>query len=304
MTFSSQRRFLLQACATLPFAIALAAKAGEHAPGSSPGAATTTTGAAVKALAALEQAAGGRLGVSALDTASGTAIAYRADERFPFCSTFKFILVGAVLARSQQHSDLLQRRVHYRREDLVHYSPISEQHVHDGMTVAELCQAAIQHSDNTAANQLIKLLGGPAAVTAYARSIGDTTFRLDRRETMLNTAIPGDPRDTSSPAALTRSFQALVLGDALHAPQRKQLQDWLRGNTTGAHRIAAALPANWQIGDKTGTGDYGATNDIAVIWPPERAPLVVAVYYTTTDQNAPMREDVIVNAARIVLGAL
>ncbi len=302
MIFSPNRRVVLQAISTLPLAFVLYAKGSE--PASAARATTADTGPVTAQLATLERSAGGRLGVCGLDTGSGVRILYRGGERFPFCSTFKFMLAGAVLARSEQHPDLLQRRMRYRKEDLKHYSPLTEQHVHDGMTVAGLCAAAIQYSDNTAANQLIKLVGGPAAVTAFARSIGDTTFRLDRWETVLNTAIPGDVRDTSTPAALLRSFQSLVLGNTLHQAQRTLLQTWLRGNTTGKNRIAAALPANWQIGDKTGTGDYGTTNDIAAIWPPSRAPIVLAVYYTGKDVNAPAREDVVAGAARIVIGAL
>lgn len=302
MNFSSNRRTLLQAISTLPLAIALSARGSE--PVSTTSASSADAERARSQLVELERSAGGRLGVCGLDTGSNQQIQYRAGERFPFCSTFKFMLAGAVLARSERQADLLQRRIRYRREALMHYSPVTERHVRDGMTVAELCAAAIQYSDNTAANQLIKLVGGPAAVTAFARSIGDTTFRLDRWETVLNTAIPGDLRDTSTPAALVRSFQALVLGNALHDAQRAQLQAWLRGNQTGKNRIASVLPAGWQIGDKTGTGDYGTTNDIAVIWPPSRAPIVLAVYYTGKDANAPAREDVVAGAARIVLGGL
>ncbi len=202
------------------------------------------------------------------------------------CSTFKVILAGAILQRSTATPGLLDQHVRYTRQDLVANSPITEKHVADGMTVAQLCAAAIQYSDNGAANLLMRRIGGPAAVTEFARSIGDRTFRLDRWETELNTAIPGDPRDTSTPAAMAASLQALALDSALPAAERSQLQAWLRGNSTGAARIQAGMPAGWQIGDKTGSGDYGTSNDIAVLWPPTGAPVVVAIYFTQPAPDA------------------
>ncbi|WP_144153483.1 class A beta-lactamase [Paraburkholderia sp. BCC1885] len=297
MSAFENRRSWLRAAATLPFAFAFSACAADT------GARQRADSVAAQ-LAKLEHEAGGRLGVCLLNTADGTWLGHRADERFPFCSTFKVILSGAILARSTQTAGLLQRRIRYTQSDLVHYSPVSETHITDGMTVAELCAAALQYSDNTAANQLIKLLGGTAAVTAYARLIGNDVFRLDRTETSLNDAVPGDPRDTATPASMVRSLQALTLGEALPVAQRAQLIEWLRGNRTGAHRIAAALPAGWTIGDKTGTGDYGTANDLALIWPPARPPLVLGIYHTQAAQDAQPRDEVIAAAARIVVGAL
>lgn len=294
MSHFSSRRTLLLAAASAPVAWTLPTWASDGAQRTS----------AESLLAALESTSGGRLGVSALNTANGAQINYRSDERFPFCSTFKVILAGAALARSTKVAGLLQQRIHYVLSDLVNYSPISRNHVADGMTVAELCAAAIQYSDNTSANLLTKLLGGPAAVTAYARSIGNSEFRLDRWETELNTALPGDVRDTATPASMAHSLQALALGDALPLAQREQLQDWMRGNTTGAKRIRAGVPAGWQVGDKTGSGDYGTANDIAVLWPPGRAPIILAVYLTQREADGKWRDDVIAAAARLVVGAL
>ncbi|RZI98261.1 MAG: class A beta-lactamase, partial [Haliea sp.] len=236
--------------------------------------------AAQARLAALETASGGRLGVFALNTADGSVISHRGDERFPLCSTFKAIAAAAILERNMREPGLLSQRIKYTQVELVTYSPITEKHLADGMTVAELCAAAIQYSDNTAGNMLIKVLGGPPAVTAFTRSIGDNAFRLDRWETELNTAIPGDARDTTTPAAMAATLQKLVLGDTLAPPQREQLQAWLRGNTTGATRIRAGVPAGWIVGDKTGGGDYGANNDVAVLWPPGKPPIVLALYMT------------------------
>ncbi len=294
MLRSPNRRLIVLTAATFPLTFAIPAIAAQ----------TPRTSATEGRFAELEKTSGGRLGVFALDTANSSQVHYRANERFPFCSTFKFILVGTILTRSTDGTGLMQQRIHYTLSDLAHYSPVTSEHIADGMTVAELCRAAIQHSDNTAANQLIKILGGPAAVTAFARSIGDREFRLDRWETELNTAIPGDPRDTSTPVALSSSFQLLVLGDALPVPQREQLADWLRGNTTGANRIRAGIPSGWQVGDKTGSGDYGTANDIAVIWPPARAPIILAVYHTQRKADAKYREDVIAEAARIAVDLL
>ncbi|WP_321806980.1 PEN family class A beta-lactamase, Bcc-type [Burkholderia sp. BCC1993] len=293
MTYSSQRRTLLLAAATAPLVLTVSACASPPAAGQDVSSATS--------FAALERAAGGRLGVCAIDTAGGRRAQHRADERFPFCSTFKAMLSAAVLAQSVERPGLLQQRVTVAQSDLVNYSPVSGKHVGTGMTVAELCEAAIQYSDNSAANLAMKLIGGPAAVTAFARSIGDDTFRLDRWETELNTALPGDPRDTTTPAAMAASLRVLTLGDALPPAQRAQLVAWLRGNKVGDKRIRAGVPAGWQVADKTGTGDYGTTNDAGVIWPPSRAPIVLAVYYTQTRADAQAKDDVIAAAARIAV---
>lgn len=285
-----RRRFLL-AAATLPFA----SFAG----------ATQKTVSSDSRLAALEATLdGARLGVYALDTGSGKELRHRADERFPVCSTFKLLLAAAILKQSASQTGLLEQKIRYAPGDLVSYSPVTEKHTADGMSVAELCAAALQYSDNTAGNLLLKILGGPPALTAFARAIGDRKFRLDRWETVLNTAIPGDVRDSSTPAAMGQSLKRTVLGNVLPEAQRSQLQDWLRGNTTGAARIQAGIPGDWKIGDKTGSGDYGTTNDVAVLWPPAGKPLVLAVYLTQKTRDAPWRSEVLAEVARIVVGSL
>ncbi|KWF63024.1 PEN family class A beta-lactamase, Bcc-type [Burkholderia pseudomultivorans] len=313
MTYSSQRRTLLLAAAAAPLVLAAGARAAQQTAAPDPSSAAAAAAAAAlanyadaqayDALQALEREAGGRLGVYAVDTASGRSVEHRPNERFPFCSTFKAMLAAAVLAQSVERPALLQQRVTYGKADLVNYSPVSGKHVDTGMTVAELCAAAIQYSDNSAANLLMKLIGGPSAVTAYARSIGDDTFRLDRWETELNTALPGDLRDTTTPAAMAASLRVLALGDALPAAQRAQLVQWLRGNKVGDKRIRAGVPAGWQVGDKTGTGDYGTTNDAGVIWPTSRAPIVLVVYYTQARADARAKDDVIAAVARIAVAA-
>jgi beta-lactamase class A len=294
MVHSPNRRAWLLAATAAPFAFVFEARPARASPS-----------AAIRSeLATLEQASGGRLGICALDTANGADIHYRADERFPFCSTFKLILAAAVLAQSVKASNLMEQRIRYGQGDIVTYSPATAEHIADGMTVTELCRATVELSDNTAANLLMKMLGGPSAVTAYARSIGDREFHLDRWETALNTAIPGDRRDTSTPAAMAQTVRSLTLGDALPTAQRQALQTWLRGCRTGANRIRAGVPSGWDVGDKTGTGDYGTANDVAVLWPPSRKPIVLAIYHTQRSADAKPREDVIAAAARIVADAL
>jgi beta-lactamase class A len=265
---------------------------------------TRKTSAAEDQLAALEAASGGRLGVAAFDVANNARILYRADERFPLCSTFKLIAVAAILNLATKDARLLQQRVTIDAQDIVANSPITSKHVGTDMSVSDLCAAALQYSDNTAANLLMKQLGGPAAVTAFARLAGDETFRLDRWETELNSAIPGDPRDTSTPANMARSMQGLALDNVLADPQREQLHAWLKGNTTGTTRIRAGVPSDWVVGDKTGAGAYGTTNDIAVLWPAKGSPVVLAIYFTQPDQAAPLRNDVIAEASRIVVAGI
>lgn len=254
-----------------------------------------------KKLAAFETVSGGRLGVFAINTERGSYVQYRANERFAFCSTFKAIVAAAILQRSMLDRQLMQQRVVYQNADLVIWSPVTEKHVDSGMTVAELCEATIRYSDNTAVNLLIKQLGGLDAVNRFARSVGDRSFRLDRWEPDLNSAIPGDVRDTTTPASMARTLQRLTLGDVLGDPPRDQFQRWLKGNTTGAESIRAGVPAGWAVGDKTGTGSYGTTNDIGVLWPPGEAPIVMVVFFTQKQQDAKARRDVIAEATRIVL---
>jgi beta-lactamase class A len=251
-------------------------------------------------LAALERRHGGRLGVSVLDMESGRRIGHRADERFPMCSTFKFLAAAQVLARVDRGEERLDRRVVYAKDDLVAYSPITEQHAGEhGMTMAELCHAAVTVSDNTAGNLLLASFGGPTGLTAFARSLGDEVTRLDRIETELNEAIPGDPRDTTTPAAMLSDMRALLAGDALSPASRVQLADWLIATTTGDQRIRAGLPQGWRVGDKTGTSGNGITNDIAIAWPPGRAPLLITAYYAESSIPQDQRNTVLAEVGRI-----
>jgi beta-lactamase class A len=224
----------------------------------------------------LERRYEGRLGVYVPAAGATPEIAYRADERFAFCSTFKAPLVAAVL----NHNPLthLDKVVTYTHDDIRSVSPVTEQHVHNGMTIRQLCDAAIRYSDGTAANLLLADLGGPAAFTAYLRSLGDTVSRLDQGEPELNRDAPNDERDTTTPRAMALVFQKLVLGGALPPDKGALLTDWMARSTTGAKRIRAGFPADWKVIGKTGSGDYGRTNDVAVVWSPGNVPHVVTVY--------------------------
>ncbi|CDG21340.1 Beta-lactamase [Xenorhabdus poinarii G6] len=253
-------------------------------------------------LSNLEKESNGRLGVVLIDTSDHSTITYRANERFPLCSTSKLMAVSALLKKSETNAHLLNQRVHYQQSDLIEYSPVTEKHLKDGMTFGELSAATLQYSDNTAMNLLLNQLNGPHEVTKFARTIGDNHFRLDRPEPALNSAVPGDKRDTSTPQAMADSLYHLALGHALATTQREQLTVWLKGNTTGNTSIRAGVPNDWLVGDKTGRCDYGTTNDIAVIWPTaKRTPLVLATYFTQPEnKEAHPRPDVLAAAARIV----
>lgn len=236
--------------------------------------------------AEIEKRAGGRLGVAAVDTETGKRIDYRSDERFPMCSTFKFLAVAAVLSKADGGADRLDRRVPFGASDLLDHAPVTKEHVGAGaMSLAALCEAAIEYSDNTAANLILQAIGGPEGLTGYIRSLGDSVTRADRTEPTANTAIPGDPRDTTSPASMLHDMRRILLSDALSPESRRRLESWLVGSTTGASRIRAGVPVSWQVGDKTGTGANGAANDIAILRPPSRQPILVAAYFV--DSTAP-----------------
>ncbi|WP_247876043.1 class A beta-lactamase [Azospirillum sp. TSH100] len=256
-------------------------------------------------MADLEGRTGGRLGVAMLDSGSGRLHGWRGDERFPMCSTFKFLLAAAVLKTVDQGKDLLDRQIPVTKADLVPYAPFSETRLNGTPpTVAELCEAAMTLSDNVAANLLLPGVGNPAGLTAFLRGIGDRTTRLDRNEPTLNTAIPGDPRDTTTPAAMVRSMQRLLVGDVLRPDSRRLLIDWMVANKTGDKRLRAGLPAGWRVGDKTGTGTNGTANDIAILWPEGRAPLLVASYLTQTAEGFRQQDAIHADVARAVTGLI
>ncbi|MEJ3750141.1 class A beta-lactamase [Actinomycetes bacterium KLBMP 9797] len=282
------RRSLLRAGLVVPIAPMAGSLAGGH----------------LAELRALERRHGARLGVYATNTRTGATVAYRAAERFPMCSTFKTFAAAAILRDRDRDGEFLNRVIHYAESDLVPWSPITAEHAGVGMRVSELCAAAICYSDNTAGNLLLHQIGGPGGITRFCRSIGDPHSRLDRYETALNSAVPGDPRDTTTPGAIGRSYRELVLGHALCPADRARLAAWLKANTTSAKRFRAGLPGSWEIGDKTGTGAYGTANDVGVAWATDGSPLVLAVLSTKDTEDAAPDDALIADTARLLARTL
>jgi beta-lactamase class A len=264
-------------------------------------AASLCAAAAPNPLAAIEARIGGRLGVAALDVASGRRLAWRADERFPMCSTFKAMAVSALLRRVDDGQEQLDRFVRYTEADLLSYAPVTRAHVAEGgMRLGDLCAAAVELSDNTAANLILASIGGPVGWTSFVRSLGDGESRLDRNEPTLNTCIPGDPRDTTTPRAMVGDLKAVLLGDALSPASRDRLKTWMIATQTGLTKLRAGLPAAWTVGDKTGNNGGGTSNDIAVAWTPA-GPIVIACYLTGADTaTADARDGTIADVARLV----
>ncbi|CAN7556237.1 class A beta-lactamase [Trinickia sp. LjRoot230] len=251
-------------------------------------------------LGEIEARVGGRLGVVIFDPATGFIASRRASERFPLCSTFKLLAAAAVLERTDRHVENLERRIVFSKAELETYSPVTSHRTGgNGMTVGELCDAAVTLSDNTAANLLLASLGGPAGITAFARSLGDTVTRLDRNEPTLNESLPDDPRDTTTPTAMVSDLRELLLGDRLSSGSRAQLLAWLAANRTGGARLRAGLPPGWRVGDKTGTGERGSTNDVGIMWPPTDKPLLVAAYLTATTAPEAQRNAALASVGRL-----
>ncbi|MBP1181223.1 class A beta-lactamase [Methylobacterium sp. PvR107] len=253
-------------------------------------------------LVAIERRLGGRLGIAAA-SAGRVLIGHRAGERFPLCSTFKVLAVAAVLARVDSGSETLERSIAYGPDDLLSYAPVTRKALESGggrLTVAELCAAALEWSDNTAANLLLASLGGPEGLTAWLRSLGDPLTRLDRTEPTLNTAIRDDPRDTTTPEAMRATLGRILLESALSPPRRARLEDWMVGCQTGFKRLRAGLPDQWTVGDKTGSGDNGTVNDVAILRPPGRAPVIATVYLTGSAAPAAACEAAFAEIGRLV----
>ncbi len=256
-------------------------------------------------LSALESKNGGRLGVTVISTSGAPLFSYRADERFAMCSTFKALLGAAVLARIDAHRESLDRHIAYTSGDLLDYAPITTKNLKAGhMTVSELVAASIQYSDNTAANLLLASIGGPKELTAYLRSIGDASTRLDRNEPGLNDNVAGDPRDTSTPEAMAATLQKLLVGDHLSPASKEQLKLWMFGNTTGDSKLRAGFDKGWIVGDKTGSGSNGASNDVAIVFPRDVAPFIVTVLYTGSSASGDAKNAVIAEVARITSATL
>jgi beta-lactamase class A len=287
------RRHVLAALIAGPFA----ARASAQSP------TPLDLGAAVRVA---EKATGGRVGLAVIDTATGRRFSHRGGERFPMASTFKMLLVAALLEKVDKRQDRLDRAIPVTAGELLGNSPVSQKHVGGTATVGELAEATIIYSDNTAANLLLPAVGGPAGLTAFLRRIGDPVTRLDRNEPTMSEALPRDPRDTTTPDAIAATWQRLLLGNLLSPASREQLTAWLVANTTGDTRLRAGLPKGWRVGDKTGTGGNNSVNDIAIVWP-KRAPagsVIIASFMNggtaSADANAKAHADL----ARAVSAAI
>lgn len=253
-----------------------------------------------RSIAEIERRVGGRVGVFALDTGTGRSLAHRAEARFPMCSTFKWVLAAHVLARVDRRELSLDGRVPYGPDALLEHAPATRAHLAEGsMSVAELAHAAVTLSDNTAANLLLARTDGPPGLTRFVRAHGDGTTHLDRDEPSLNDHDPGDVRDTTSPRAMAMLMRRLLCSDALSAASRARLVEWLRASETGKERLRAGLPKDWAVGDKTGTGRRGAVHDVAIAWPPRRAPVLISAYLEGSEADVP-----VLVAAHAAIGAI
>ncbi|MGX5519068.1 class A beta-lactamase BlaIII [Bacillus cereus] len=252
--------------------------------------------------AKLEKEYDAKLGIYALDTGTNQTVSYRSDDRFAFASTSKSLAVGALLR--QNSIEALDERITYTREDLSNYNPITEKHVDTGMTLKELADASVRYSDSTAHNLILKKLGGPSAFEKILREIGDTVTNSERFEPELNEVNPGETHDTSTPKAIAKTLQSFTLGTVLPSEKRELLVDWMKRNTTGDKLIRAGVPKGWEVADKTGAGSYGTRNDIAVIWPPNKKPIVLAILSNHDKEDAKYDDKLIADATKTVLNIL
>ncbi|ADY21768.1 class A beta-lactamase Bla1 [Bacillus paranthracis] len=255
-----------------------------------------------KEFSQLEKKFDARLGVYAINTGTKQTIAYRPNERFAFASTYKALAAGVLL---QQNSTMkLDEVITYTKEDLVDYSPVTEKHVDTGMTLGEIAEAAVRYSDNTAGNILFNKIGGPKGYEKALRQMGDRVTMSDRFETELNEAIPGDIRDTSTAKAIATNLKAFTAGNALPNHKRNILTEWMKGNATGDKLIRAGVPTDWIVADKSGAGSYGTRNDIAIVWPPNRAPIIIAILSSKDEKEATYDNQLIKEAAEVVIDAI
>lgn len=249
----------------------------------------------------IQQAAGGRLGVAVVGSDGKLALSYNAEQTFALCSTFKLPLAGLIFQRIDNGQETPSRALYYTADAILDYAPVAKRYLATGyMTVLEAVQAAVQFSDNTAANLLLESIGGPTALTQFFRALGDSRSHLDRIEPMLNTNVPNDPRDTTTPAAMASTVAKLVFGDVLTSKSRQDLQRLLTGNTTGDKTIRTGMPGHWVTGDKTGSCDNGGRNDIAFVIPTNSPPFALAIYTSNASATAQQRDEVIVSVAWVV----
>jgi beta-lactamase class A len=274
--------------------VSVVASRGENKPGDVPG-----------FIEFEKQHAASRIGVAAIDLSTNRRIEYRAEERFVMCSTFKMLAVAAVLKRVDENKEKLDRFVPYGEAQLLSYAPVTREHVKEGgMTLEALCAAAIEMSDNTAANLVLESIGGPQKVTEFARVLGDKFTRLDHNEPELNVARPGQDDDTTTPAAMCADLQRLLTSDYLTEASRTKLERWMQQNQTGSMMIRAGIPADWKVGDKTGRSGDGATNDIAILRPPGGGPIFLAIYTVDPAESQEARNQLVADVAKATVAAL
>ncbi|PAZ15564.1 class A beta-lactamase [Streptomyces sp. SA15] len=307
MQYTRVRRTVLGALAALALVPVMACGQDGSQASPAPAAAAVRTSTAAKPYTAelkeLEREFDARLGVYAIDTGTGQEVAYRDGERFGYHSTFKAMAAAAVL-RTYSLSGM-NEVIRYSVDDLVRNSPITEKHVDTGMTLRQLCDAAVRYSDNTAANLLFEALGGPKGLEAELRKLGDDVTVMERIETGLSDWVPGETRDSTTPRAFAEDLRAYVLGDVLRKPERAQLTKWLKTNKTGDELIRAGVPEGWVVGDKTGSGSgYGGRNDIAVVWRPDAAPVVMAIMSNRSEKDDTYDNKLIAEAASVVADTL
>jgi beta-lactamase class A len=302
----SRRTLLVTSTAALALGCA-GVMAGEEAAekaGAQAGAQAGGKESAAKQLAAIRARIGGRLGVHALDTQSGRRIGLDDRSRYAMASTFKLLLAACILSRVDRGELSLARSVPFGAKDLSVKGPVTAKALSKGsLTIEELCAAVVEVSDNGAANLLLGLIGGPPGFTTFVRALGDTETRLDRTEPALNSNLPADPRDTTTPRAMVDSMEQVLLHDALSKSSREHLTKWLMHSRTGLQRLRAGLPAGWKAGDKTGTGQRGAANDLAIVWPPARKPILIAVYMSESQQSTEALSAAHADIARVIARA-
>ncbi|EKS8365220.1 class A beta-lactamase BlaIII [Bacillus thuringiensis] len=255
-----------------------------------------------QSFAKLEKEYDAKLGIYALDTGTNQTVAYHSDDRFAFASTSKSLAVGALLRKNSLEA--LDQRITYTHEELSNYNPITEKHVDTGMTLKELADASVRYSDSTAHNLILKQLGGPSEFEKILREVGDTVTTSERFEPELNEVHPGETHDTSTPEAIAKTLQSFTLGTALPIEKRELLVDWMKRNTTGDKLIRAGVPKGWEVADKTGAGSYGTRNDIAIIWPPNKKPIVLAILSNHDKEDAKYDDKLIADATKVVLNTL
>jgi beta-lactamase class A len=264
-------------------------------------------------MTAIQQRLGGRLGVCALtgsgDNTTSGSLSIQSTERFAHCSTFKWVLATRILQMADQGQVALDKAIPFGKADLLDYAPVTKANVAKGrMTLAELCAAAVTLSDNTAANLLLAQVGGPAGLTQFVRGLGDSETRFDRTEPDLNSNQANDPRDTTTPAAMAGLLKTVYTGTVLKPDSLAQLKAWMVGCQTGLKEIRAGVPAGWTVADKTGRGN-GAVNDVAVVWPKDKAgkdqaPVFLAIYTTGGTLGDDDRNQIIADTARLVFDSI